>query len=397
MPPKMDTAPFLISDDGTTPASSASRAMATAAFDEYCEKTLHSPRPREPSNSFHTGDDDDLAEALRRSLGEACPHPDVGSPKKKARWNVPLAAEGTFLDGMDSSRGHPPLTPTEPSPGPDEEFHDPEAAEGDHPDGQGPGFTGLPAEPLPAVHPAAAPRDAPAVAADEGIKTPIPDMDIRTLQSEILAMFGSLSTKIHEDNMTIMNKMNTLETSFQEKIDLNAKKLENNIDKKHDLLSQNMTEKIQNVSEDMNALKMRLGALEQAMAAPANSPPSGSARTTAPSPPAADPVGPADPWRCYDFKNAAQNLGNLRKLDSGDSTTLTTTATTFVPRFIHLQGWAKYGDENTNISQDESRNLAALINERLPAQERALVIDVLASRFPNSRVSFRIKDGGENC
>ena len=209
-------------------------------------------------------------------------------------------------------------------------------------------------------------------------------------------MFGSVSTKIHEDNMTIMNKTNTLETSFQEKIDLNAKKLEKNIEKKHDLLSQNMTKKIQNVSEDMNAFKMRLEALEQAKAVPTNSPPSGSERTTASSPPAADLVEPADPWRRHGFKNVAQNFGNLRKLDSGDSSTSTTASTT-VPRSIQLQGWAKYGDEKTNVSQDEARNLAALIKEQFPAQERALVTDVLASRHLNSRASFRIKDQGENC
>lgn len=190
-----------------------------------------------------------------------------------------------------------------------------------------------------------------------------------------------------------MSKMNTLETSFQNKIDLNATQLEKKIDKKHDLLSQNMTKKIQVVSEDMNTHMKRLEVLGQAKPSTTCSP--SAAPST--SPPAADPVEQADPWQRYDFKKTAQNLGNLRKPDSGDSSTSTTTTPPFVPRFIHLQGWAKYGDENTNISQDEARNLAALIKERLIEKERTLITDVLASRLLNSRVSFRIKDGGENC
>ena len=199
MPTEKDTAHFTISgDDEPTPASPASKARASAAFDKYFEKTLHSPRPRDPPSSSPAGDDDDLAEALRRSLEETCPLPDVGSPKKKARWNVPLAAEGTFLDEMDSSE-HPPLTPAEPFPGPDEEFHDPVAAEGDLPDGQGLEFAGLPAEPAvpPAAAPRDAPRDAPAVAADEGTLTP--DLDLRTLQSEILTMLDPRGQRVHHE------------------------------------------------------------------------------------------------------------------------------------------------------------------------------------------------------
>ena len=397
----LDTAPLLISDDEPTPASPASVAEATAAFGKYCEKSLHCPQHHEPPLSS-SAEDTEIAEALRRSLNETDHQPDAGSPKKKARWDAPLAAEGTCLD-MDSGRAAP-LTPTEPFPAPDEEFHDAVAAEAPD-DGQGHAFAaGLPADLRPGEPPAAGAHRVAAApdADDDGDKTPTPNLDLRTLQSEILTMFGSLTTKIHEDNLTIMSKMNTLESNFQEKIDLNSKKLEKKIDMKHDQLSQNMTKKIKDVSDDMNTLKKRLEVLESERTAKP-SPPSGSgpsrSAATAPSPSlaAADPVEPAvDPWQRYDFKSSAQKFGNLRKLDSADSSS-SASATTFVPRFVHVQGWAKFGDENTNISQEEAKNLAAQVKERLPAAERALVLDVMASRLLNSRVSFRIKDGGENC
>ena len=60
-------------------------------------------------------------------------------------------------------------------------------------------------------------------------------------------------------------------------------------------------------------------------------------------------------------------------------------------------GRATFNDDTTGITQDAAKVLAEKIEILLPIDCRPLVTDVSAGRLLNSRISLRIRDGGEHC
>ena len=56
-----------------------------------------------------------------------------------------------------------------------------------------------------------------------------------------------------------------------------------------------------------------------------------------------------------------------------------------------------FNDDTTGVTQDAAKILAEKIKILLPIDCRPLVTDVPAGRLLNSRISLRIRDGGEQC
>ena len=328
---------------------------------------------------------------------------ELASPSKKAKINDP--EDIVFRDAQDpDSPGFSENTREEANADDDEStftggcvsptqpFVNGEGLEVDTDDGLLPEDDGPPAPHSPLAVP------------DGGVTTPI---DLLTFQNSLTMMFKTLSDQMQNNNQQLMNEMGSFKSDVKTKLKQNALQIKktaaeqqtsiDSMDKRISTGLELQNRVIANLTRPLAALEERdpiSSAPRQAAALAATSYASVAAA-------AVDAPAAPDPWHAF---NLEKELGRreknykhpLKQQDSSFSSASNTKGA-FTPRFVHIQVWATFNDDTAGITQDAAKILAEKIKILLPIDCRPLVTEVSAGRLLNSRISLRIRDGGEQC
>ena len=308
------------------------------------------------------------------------PAAELGSPNKKAKINEPVDIE--LRDAQDPDT--PGFSKNE-----DGSIFAGDCVSPTQPfivDGEGLGVGSddelLPEAGAPAAH-------SPKAGHDDGCSTPI---DLLTFQNSLTMMFKTLSDQMQNNNQQLMTEMGSFKSDVKTKLKQNALQIKKTATEQQASID-SLDKKI---CKDIATLTRRLAALEE------RDPISSTPRPTAPA--SAAPTAPAaeaapDPWHAFNLEKELRDRNYKYPLKQQDSSfsSSSNNKKDFTPRFIHLQGWATFNDDSTGITQDDAKNLAEKIKTLLPLDCRQLVTDISAGRLLNSRISLRIRDGGEQC